>query len=46
MFLTHAFPYSAIGPFLTTGSGGYGYALNDRGAGGGIIFMYTKGILT
>lgn len=43
MFLTHSFPYLSKGPFLSTGSGGFGYAedLGHQGAGGGIIFLYS-----
>ena len=41
MFLSHSFPYISKGPYLSTGSGGYGYAPLDprSGAGGGIIFI-------
>jgi len=41
MFLSHSLPYINKGPYLSTGSGGYGYGGNDprSGAGGGIIFI-------
>jgi hypothetical protein len=44
MFLTHAFPYLSKGPFLCTGSGGYGYRnlIDEQGSGGGIIFIYSS----
>lgn len=44
MFLSHSFPYLNKGPFLSTGSGGYGYreGLGNQGAGGGIIFMFSN----
>ena len=44
MFLTHSFPYLSKGPYLCTGSGGYGYKedIKDAGAGGGIIFIYSS----
>lgn len=42
----HAFPYMTKGKLLATGSGGYGYGNiirnTEKGAGGGIIFIYTK----
>ena len=43
MFLSHSFPYLNIGPYLGTGSGGYGYRadLGNQGAGGGIIFLFS-----
>lgn len=43
LFLSHSFPYISKGPYLSTGSGGYGYNLNQdgRGAGGGIVFIYA-----
>lgn len=43
MFLSHSFPYLSKGPYLSTGSGGYGYreGLGNQGAGGGIIFMFS-----
>lgn len=43
MFLTHSFPYLSKGPYLCTGSGGYGYKddIKNQGAGGGIIFIYS-----
>ena len=42
LFLAHAFPYMSKGPYLATGSGGYGYVPNSlQGAGGGIIFMFS-----
>ena len=41
MFLSHSFPYINKGPYLSTGSGGYGYtsANSQSGAGGGIVFI-------
>jgi hypothetical protein len=47
LFLSHSFPYINKGPYLSTGSGGYGYnpEMNGRGAGGGIIFMLSKNYL-
>lgn len=44
MFLSHSFPYLNKGPYLCTGSGGYGYreGLGSQGAGGGIIFMMSS----
>lgn len=44
LFLSHSFPYISKGPYLFTGSGGYGYNYQEdnRGAGGGIIFIYAK----
>ena len=44
MFLSHSFPYLNKGPFLSTGSGGYGYreGLGKGGAGGGIIFLFSS----
>ena len=45
MFLTHSFPYMEKGRRINTGSGGYGYN-NYRniknGAGGGIIYIFSK----
>lgn len=43
MFLSHSFPYISKGPYLSTGSGGYGYSLNGSraGAGGGIVFILS-----
>ena len=41
-FLSHSFPYMNKGPYLSTGSGGYGYNLGESGAGGGIIFIMIK----
>lgn len=46
MFLTHSFPYMKKGPKIFTGSGGYGYGNfrnNLNGAGGGIVYIFTKG---
>lgn len=46
MFLTHSFPYMKKGPKIATGSGGYGYnnfRNSQKGAGGGIIYIFTKG---
>lgn len=48
LFLSHSFPYINKGPYLSTGSGGFGYnpeLNNGRGAGGGIIFMLSKNYL-
>lgn len=48
MFLTHAFPYMVKGKSLATGSGGYGYKIftnTEKGAGGGIILIFTKSSL-
>ena len=44
LFLSHSFPYISKGPFLSTGSGGFGYNMNlsGRGSGGGIIFMLAE----
>lgn len=44
MFLSHSFPYLSKGPYLSTGSGGYGYRedLSNQGAGGGVIFIFVK----
>ena len=44
MFISHSFPYLSKGPFLCTGSGGYGYMENQEndGAGGGIIFILVN----
>ena len=42
MFLSHSFPYISKGPYLSTGSGGYGYNQGKEGAGGGIIFIFAK----
>lgn len=44
MFLSHSFPYISKGPYLSTGSGGYGYSQNGSrsGAGGGIIFILSE----
>jgi hypothetical protein len=45
MFLSHSLPYISKGPFLSTGSGGYGYsATGDEmsGAGGGIVFILAE----
>ena len=45
LFLSHSFPYISKGPYLSTGSGGYGYnpaISNQRGAGGGIIFLLSR----
>ena len=42
MFLSHSFPYISKGPYLSTGSGGYGYNLGKNGAGGGIIFLLAQ----
>lgn len=45
MFLTHSFPYMKKGPKISTGSGGYGYnnfRNNQKGAGGGIVYIFTK----
>lgn len=46
MFLSHSFPYLNKGPFLSTGSGGYGYreGLGNEGAGGGVIFLYSSSV--
>ncbi len=42
MFLSHSFPYISKGPYLATGSGGYGYMENigNLGAGGGIVGLF------
>lgn len=45
MFLSHSLPYISKGPYLSTGSGGYGYPSQGNaqaGAGGGIIFMLAN----
>jgi hypothetical protein len=44
MFLSHSFPYLSKGPYISTGSGGYGYreGLENQGAGGGIIFIFSS----
>jgi hypothetical protein len=44
LFLSHSFPYISKGPYLFTGSGGYGYNVeqNGQGAGGGIIFIISR----
>ena len=44
MFLSHSFPYLSKGPYLASGSGGYGYIPNqtNEGAGGGIIFLFSN----
>lgn len=45
LFLSHSFPYINKGPYLSTGSGGYGYTPDPSykgGAGGGIIFIYAE----
>ena len=43
LFLNHAFPYLNKGAHVQTGSGGYGYNLenNGHGSGGGIILAYA-----
>lgn len=43
MFLSHSFPYISKGPYLATGSGGYGYMENigNLGAGGGIVGLFS-----
>lgn len=47
MFLSHSFPYISKGPYLSTGSGGYGYAPADprSGAGGGLVFILVEDTL-
>jgi hypothetical protein len=48
MFLSHSLPYISKGPFLSTGSGGYGYSSDKdamRGAGGGIVFILADDTL-
>ena len=44
MFLSHSFPYISKGPYLATGSVGYGYMENigNLGAGGGIIALFCS----
>ncbi len=44
LFLSHSYPYISKGPYLATGSGGYGYSpMNSlNGGGGGIIFMLAE----
>ncbi len=44
MFLSHSMPYISKGPYLSTGSGGYGFTPPDSlgGAGGGIVFIFAE----
>ena len=50
MFLSHSLPYISKGPYLSTGSGGYGYISSAdqemSGAGGGVIFMLAERIIS